>query len=377
MHPFICSSFSNNYIVANRFRHTGAIIDTSIRNELIRLSDLEIAQLPNPILSLFTKLGLEKVDTRRVKDVLIIRSPSVFQFRRASYEITERCNYHCSHCYLGNKSTQALQSEEKKDVLRLIELSGCLWLQLTGGEPLVVKDFQEIYSFAYSLGFLITLSTNGSLISEPDVIETLSRLPPFRITISLYGATAAIYEGMTSSPGSFSKLLTGLQLIKEKRINARINIILTTHNAHERNEMINLARKLGFEYHVFSRFSPTLDGNAQPLSLMADNCSMNQKQPAAISTSHSGCFAGKTFFHVNAQGQASICKVARVPWVDLLNEGLSGLEKLPVIASKLLEKTAACNACAKNISCPTCAPRLKLYQLSGIVPPFICQKTDH
>jgi len=50
--------------------------------------------------------------------------------------------------------------------------AGCLWLLITGGEPLLRPDFRDIYMYAKRKGFLITLFTNGTLL-DADIADQL------------------------------------------------------------------------------------------------------------------------------------------------------------------------------------------------------------
>jgi MoaA/NifB/PqqE/SkfB family radical SAM enzyme len=71
-----------------------------------------------------------------------------------SFELTFRCNLRCAHCYcnlpLNDQDTieKELATEEVFNILDQIAEAGCLWLLITGGEPLLRKDFLEIYTYA-------------------------------------------------------------------------------------------------------------------------------------------------------------------------------------------------------------------------------------
>ena len=62
---------------------------------------------------------------------------------------------------------------EIQHILDEIKDAGCLWLLLTGGEPLLRPDFLEIYQYAKHKGFLLTLFTNGTLLT-PHIADFLS-----------------------------------------------------------------------------------------------------------------------------------------------------------------------------------------------------------
>src|SRR3989304_962559 len=69
-----------------------------------------------------------------------------------SFEITERCNLKCVHCYIsGNRPARKAAYLETAQVFRIIDEivdNGGLWILLTGGEPRLRPDFPEIYLYA-------------------------------------------------------------------------------------------------------------------------------------------------------------------------------------------------------------------------------------
>ncbi|MDO8436041.1 MAG: radical SAM protein [bacterium] len=336
-------------------------------------ADSEITPL---VVELLAKLGASVESKQKVNGIILVREPTQFSFGRASYEITEVCNYRCSHCYLGHKTKNNLSVLDKKKIIELIEISGCIWLQITGGEPLLDKDFIEVYSYAYSLGFLVTISTNGSLLSEYQITDILKAYPPYRLTISVYGATADSYEALTQTSGSFQKFMNGINWAKKTAIRTRLNIITTKYNQGEIDEMTDLAKNFGFEYYVFSTISPTISGNSAPIELMAQDCESIKKRNKFIPKEdcYTSCRAGQISFHVNSVGNMSICKTARESSVSLLYEGGIGFHKLFQFSKELLNSPSLCSSCDSRKSCTTCPLILKLYLQSGLVPSFVCRK---
>jgi len=109
-------------------------------------------------------------------------------------EVTRRCNLSCAHCYT-NLPVGARKAKERelstKEHSRLIDEmaeSGCLWLLFTGGEIFVREDFLDIYSHAKERGLIVTLFTNGTLIT-PEIADYLAEWRPFSIEVTLYGRT--------------------------------------------------------------------------------------------------------------------------------------------------------------------------------------------
>jgi radical SAM protein with 4Fe4S-binding SPASM domain len=174
-------------------------------------------------------------------------------------DLTYRCNNRCVHCYCSlpendkTVSNNELTTGEVKRLLDELASMGSLWLLITGGEPLLREDFEEIYLHAKKKGFLITLFTNGTLVDEK-ITELLSKYPPFAVEISLYGATREIYEKVTRVKGSYQKCLGGVRKIIKAGIKLKLKTMALTINCHELRDMDRMAREWGCEF----RFDPTI-----------------------------------------------------------------------------------------------------------------------
>jgi len=87
---------------------------------------------------------------------------------------------------------------------------------------------------------MIQVSTNGSQLHKPRMQELFEMLRPYRLTVSLYGATAETYDGVTRNRGMFDRLVRGLDASREAGLPVRINIIIAAENAHEADAMVQL-----------------------------------------------------------------------------------------------------------------------------------------
>ncbi len=310
-------------------------------------------------------MGLE-LDGRPVHDVVLLRKESPYGFGRASYELNLGCNYDCEHCYLGLKRFDGLSWPDRERLLRMLDEAGVLWLQLTGGEPLIDRLFLDVYGLAYELGMMISISSNGSRLSNGRVLDLLASRPPYRITLSVYGATPESYDGLTRRRGSFNAFRRGLTAAHEAGLPLRLNLIVTRQNAHEVDQMQAMADRLGLQHMVFSNISPTIYGG--PESLPAQSVEHLRKRKP-----FTGCNAGHTFFHVDPHGKASICKVGRDPQIPLLVEGVAGLARLGGIADSLLLRQGGCAGCQLSGTCGTCMPLVTLYRKAKAPLSSYCQ----
>lgn len=165
----------------------------------------------------------------------------------ATFELTARCNFNCKMCYVHSQDSALCKSQEKSAEW-WIELGkkaieqGVVFLLLTGGEPLLRKDFKEIYTEFSKLGFIISVNTNGYLITD-EVIELFRKNPPARLNISLYGANDKTYENITGTP-AFSKVIENVKKLIDIGIDIRFNGSFTNLNACDAEEIYKISREL-------------------------------------------------------------------------------------------------------------------------------------
>jgi len=292
---------------------------------------------------------------RRLNGTVLLRARSHYGYGRASYELNLGCNFDCEHCYLGLKKFDSLTWPDRERLLYIMRDAGVLWLQLTGGEPLIDQLFSNTYELAYDLGMMLSVSSNGSRLSNAKILDTLVARRPYRLTLSVYGATADSYDGLTRRRGAFVKFIKGLTAAREAGLPIRLNLVVAKSNAHEVDAMKAMADQRGLPYTVYVNMSPTIYGTGEVLVTQSAEHLRRRKV-------FTGCNAGHTFFHVDPHGKASICKVGRDPQVSLIEQGVDGLRRLSAIADTLMLRTGGCSGCALSGTCWTCRPLAKLYQ---------------
>ncbi len=244
---------------------------------------------------------------------MLVRAPSVYGFVRASYELNLGCNYHCEHCYLGLKKFEGLSWPDRERLLHIMRDAGVLWLQLTGGEPLIDPLFPEVYRLAHELVMMLTISSNGARLHSPTILNLFASHRPYRVVLSVYGATENSYDGMTRRRGSFKSFHKGLAAAMEADLPIRLNLVVTDRTAHEVEAMTAMAERLGLPHHVYSNMSPTIYGGSESLPSQSTQ-HLRERKP------FTGCDAGHTHFHSDPHGMASICKVDRDHQIPLMEE---------------------------------------------------------
>jgi radical SAM protein with 4Fe4S-binding SPASM domain len=139
-------------------------------------------------------------------------------------ELTERCNNDCIHCSINLPANDAevekmeLKLSQWKEILKQAADLGALSVRITGGEPLLRKDFTELYLHARHLGLKVLLFTNARNITS-ELADLFAKIPPLeKIEVSVYGMQATSYEAVTRTPGSYAEFRRGIALLLEKHI---------------------------------------------------------------------------------------------------------------------------------------------------------------
>lgn len=188
-------------------------------------------------------------------------------------DLTYRCNLKCVHCYVkgSEKKEKELTTRQWKKIIDDIRKAGCLFLNLSGGEPLVRKDFLEIYSYAKKNGFIVSVFSNG-LFFDREVINHMKKSPPYAVEITLNGITEETYEAITKTKGAFSKVVKNIHNLKQ----AGIKVIVKTNFMRQNKDEILSIKKwtedlLGRPSNNRYRFKcstilyPRLNGGHDPL----------------------------------------------------------------------------------------------------------------
>ncbi len=193
MHELIASPFLDDYLVLRPGSVRGLKIPHGRYLEL-RQAATGAEPCPPWLADAVRRHWELDVAGRTVADLVLVRERSPYGYGRASYELNLGCNYDCEHCYLGLKRFKGLPWPERQRLLHILRDAGVLWLQLTGGEPLIDKLFAEVYELAFELGMMVSISSNGSRLSNARILDLLTTRRPYRLTLSVYGATPDGYD---------------------------------------------------------------------------------------------------------------------------------------------------------------------------------------
>ena len=164
--------------------------------------------------------------------------------------LTERCNLNCEHCYMDavQKATardDELSAGELAALLADIgrEAPGTI-VVLTGGEPLMHPDVEEIVRAGKASGLRMVIGTNGVLLSEAR-IRRLRDLGLEGVGISLDSVRAEQHDAFRGVSGSFARACTAIRRCRANDLHAQVHFTVTNKNCGELAAAVDLARELG------------------------------------------------------------------------------------------------------------------------------------
>lgn len=183
------------------------------------------------------------------RDYLAIHPRLTYLF----FELTDACNLSCLHCGSSAcpQNKTYLPLEDIKKVLESVAAKYCpseIMVCLTGGEPLLHRDFFEISATAQKLGFPCGMTTNATLITE----EVAAKLIPYGIcsvTVSLDGLEET-HDWFRNVKGSFSKTVSGIRNLMSATkgtIATQITTVVHKKNIHELDQIYNFVVSLGVD----------------------------------------------------------------------------------------------------------------------------------
>ena len=171
-------------------------------------------------------------------------------------EITARCNNDCRHCYINLPvGDQVARSKELSldEITRIASEAvsmGAMWCLITGGEPLLRRDFADIYIALKKLGLMVSVFTNGTTIM-PEHIALFKKYPPRDLEVTVYGVTQETYERVSRRPGTYAASRRGLDLLFEAKIPVRLKAMAMQSNADELPEIARFCREHTKDYFKF------------------------------------------------------------------------------------------------------------------------------
>ena len=302
------------------------------------------------------------------------------------FEITPRCNLRCHFCYVALDPYQGpyLDTEQSRQVLDIVERAGVLWLTLTGGEIFSRRDFAAIYEHALAKGFLVTLYTNATMVTE-SIARLLADRPPFSVEVSIYGADAAHYESTTQVPGSFARFERGIERLRAAGVPLLMKCPISTLSSDHVDALVEWCRARSLPFKADPVIDARHDGGQQPTLYRIEPRRVLALRDQLYELRHGAprpagplpecsvrgevgeteelytCGAGRVALFVDALGNASHCVIDREPSFPILETPWDQLwSEMGAWVTQPLPADASCSGCSLRGGCSNCPARARL-----------------
>lgn len=346
-------------------------------------------------------------------DALLQQATATHSPISGTFELTGRCNLSCKMCYIHNMTCdqsllcKELSTDQWIALADKAKEAGTLILLLTGGEPTLRKDFCTIYKACAERGFLVSINTNASLLTE-EMFELFRSHPPLRVNVSIYGMSENIYESMCGNGAAFHRVIENVKHLRELGIVVQINFTATPYNSNEIERVQQFAEQIGAKIqHTAYMFPPTRTACAtqeQALRFTPEESAEQMvrflktnkvddgfaaycrekalEAPARLEDCgdvYEGvrCRAGRASYWITYDGKMLPCGMIPNIAFSTLPDNFEQAWKNTVAAFSEIKMPTGCTHCSEYERCDVC-PAVCLAEKGdfSVVPEYICQKNS-
>ncbi len=331
-----------------------------------------------------------------------------------NFELTARCNFNCPMCYVHMTPEQLRASgREELTAAQWLEIAGTardrgmVFALLTGGEPLVRKDFFEIYDGMRQMGLLVSINSNGSMLSG-EILERFLENPPFRFNISLYGGCNETYRNMCGLP-VYEQVKENIRALRQAGVDVSLNLSITPYNKDDLPQIYADAVELDVNVKASSYMYPSVRVNGEQygcgnrlscaesakysvewdklrfteeeFALRAQNLAQRRGMEQEGCPMEEGegvrCRAGSSSFWMTWDGRMLPCGMLTTPAVKPLEIGFDAAWEQIRTETAGIRTPAKCVSCDYKDLCGACAA--VYYTETGRfdeAPEYVCRRAE-
>ncbi|MEA1909289.1 MAG: radical SAM protein, partial [Euryarchaeota archaeon] len=157
------------------------------------------------------------------------------------WNITRECNLSCKHCYMDARSPHPDEWTLDEGIRFIDEMARLEMpmLIVTGGEPLMSKNFFPFAFHAKEKGVRMVISTNGTLIT-PEVAVLLAEADIRYVGVSVDAATAEMHDAFRGVAGAFDRAMEGIKNAQDAGLKTGLRITIQKENWQEVPKLLDL-----------------------------------------------------------------------------------------------------------------------------------------
>jgi radical SAM protein with 4Fe4S-binding SPASM domain len=193
------------------------------------------------------------------------------QLTNVHIEITGMCNESCLHCYIpGTNRNHEMELSTFEDVLRQCKKMNVLHLTLSGGEPMLHRNFIDFLRMCREHEFSVNLLSNLTLLNA----ETLTEMKAnylLGVQVSLYSMNPGIHDEITGVKGSFEKTKSAILKLVENDVPLQIACPIMKNNKDCYQGVVDWGKKLkvnaGTDYVILAKYNHSAENLSCRLSI--------------------------------------------------------------------------------------------------------------
>lgn len=166
--------------------------------------------------------------------------------RSLHIEIASECNERCLHCYIPHESkTKMINSEMFYKIVEEGRKLNIINVTLSGGEPLLHKDFVQFLKRCRELDLSVNVLSNLTLLTD-EVIDEMKRNPLLCVQTSIYSMNSEIHDSITKVNGSFVKTKSATEKLIKSGIPVQISCPIMKQNKDSFSDVV----KWGYDNNI-------------------------------------------------------------------------------------------------------------------------------
>lgn len=193
------------------------------------------------------------------------------QLTNLHIEITSRCNERCIHCYIPHDTKDSdISPTLFNSILEQCINMKVLHLTLSGGEPLLHKEFSDFLRKCREYNFSVNVLSNLTLLND-EILDEMKLNPLLGVQVSLYSMDPKIHDAITQQNGSHRKTIDGILKLVKNKIPMQISCPIMKQNRTSYHEVVTWAEKnnisVGDDYVIIARSNHTTQNLCNRLSV--------------------------------------------------------------------------------------------------------------
>ncbi len=165
------------------------------------------------------------------------------------WELTQACGLACDHCRADaqpNRHPDELSTAEGKRLLEEAAAFGDGQLVvLSGGDPLVRDDVEELIAYGDELGLRMTITPSGTRSLTTDRIRALADAGLKRVAVSLDGASPEAHDAFRGETGSFAETVRAVEDARAVGLPVQVNTTVCRQTVGELPAIRDLVGEVG------------------------------------------------------------------------------------------------------------------------------------